>query len=187
MHKQPSIVNHPVSMSKAFTLVEMLAVIAITPVLMVLVSGFFRSFLRDIPQTARMVDQSSIVLDLFEQLRRDADLAVTLPPQAGDRLADGRTLLIEQAEAVVCYRFDEGRITRALLDKQGGAVPGTDRIWQARDAVIEWRAWMREGRARAVEIHSYLRHEAAGQQRKRFAGSNLFFVGSLASGGASHE
>jgi prepilin-type N-terminal cleavage/methylation domain-containing protein len=187
MHKQSSIINRQSSMARAFTLIEMLAVVTIAPLLMVLVSGFFRSFLRDIPQTAHMVDQSSIVLDLFDQLRRDTDLAVALPQQVGDKRADDSTLLIEQSEAVVCYRFDEGRITRVFLDKQGGSVPGGDRIWQARDAVLEWRAWMRKGSACAVELHSYLKQEVAGQLRRRFASSNVFFVGGLTSGGASHE
>jgi len=174
-------------MSKAFTLVEMLAVVAVTPLLMVLVSGFFRSFLRDIPQTARMVDQSTTVLDLLDQLRRDTDGAVGLPQQVGDSRADGATLLIERPDAVVCYRFDEGRIMRTFLDKQGGPSPGGDRIWQARHAAVQWRPWVRDGIVYAVEVHSHLNQEVGGQLRRRFAGSSVFFVGGLAAGGASHE
>jgi len=187
VHRQSSIINHRSSTARAFTLIELLAVVIIVPLLMVLVSGFFRSFLCDIPQTARVVDQSSAVFDLLDQVRRDTDLAVALPGRVGDKRADDKTLLIEQPEVVVCYRFDEGRITRAFLDKQGGPVPGGDRIWQAHDAVIAWRAWTQDGKADAVELHSYLKQEVAGQIRHRFNSSYLFFVGALASGGASHE
>jgi prepilin-type N-terminal cleavage/methylation domain-containing protein len=174
-------------MPKAYTLVELLVVVAVAPLLMVLVSGFFRSFLRDIPQAAQLLDQNAAVLDLLEQLRRDTDRATALPSQAGDRRADDATLLIEQADVVVCYRREEGRIVRTLLDRQGGFTPDGDRVWLAKNAVIEWRLWMREGHACAVEVHSHLKQQVAGQLRRRFLSSHVFFVGGLASGGASNE
>jgi hypothetical protein len=154
---------------------------------MVLASGFFRSLLRDIPQSVRLVDQNVAVLDLLEQLRRDTDRAIVLPSQVGDRRADDATLLIEQADAVVCYRREEGRIVRTLLDRQGGATPDGDRVWLARDAAIEWRPWTQEGHAYAVEVHSHLKQQVAGQLRRRFLSSHVFFVGGLASGDASNE
>ncbi len=170
-------------MPRGYTLIEMLAVILVTPMLMVLVSSFFGSFLRDIPQAARLVEQNTAVLDLFGQLRHDMDQAVALPSQVGDRHADDATLLIERTDVLVCYRLEEGRIVRMILDQQGEGRPDGDRMWQARDAVIVWKPWVREGDAYAIEVQSHLKQRVAGEIRRRFRNSHVFFVGSLASGG----
>lgn len=171
------------SRASAFALIEMLVLIIITPVVMVALSGFFRSFVRDIPQATRLVQQNTTVLNLLDQLRRDMDRAVGLAERVGDRQADESTLLIEQPDATVCYRFDEGQIVRMLLTGEGEAMPDQDRVWRARDAVVAWRPWVREGRARAVEVHSHLKQRIMGQERRKLAGSHVFFVGGLAMGG----
>lgn len=183
VYKQSTIINHRSSMARAFTIVEMLVLIMTAPILMILVSGFFRSFIRDIPQATRLLQQNTTVLDMLDQLRRDADRAIGLPQQIGDRHADDATLLLEQPEAVVCYRFEKGQVVRTLMNGQGGSTPEDDRVWQARDAVIEWKPWVRDGDARAVEVHSHLMQRAAGKARPKFRSSHLFFIGNLAAGG----
>jgi type II secretory pathway pseudopilin PulG len=170
------------SRASAYALIEMLVLIVIAPFLMVAVSGFFRSFVRDIPQATRLVQQNTTVLNLLDQLRRDVDRAVALPERIGDAQANDSTLLIEQPDVVVWYRFDEGQIVRRLLDRQGGTVPDEDRVWQARDAVIEWRPWLRESRAYALEVHSHLKQRVAGMERRKLAGTQVFFMGGLAGG-----
>jgi type II secretory pathway component PulJ len=170
-------------MPGGYTIIEMLGVILITPLLMVLIGGFLVTFLRDIPQATRLLDQNTAVLDVLNQLRHDMDRAVALPSQAGDRRTDDATLLIRQADALVCYRLEEGRIVRMVLDRSEEVLPDVERIWQAHDAVIQWRPWVREGGAYAVEVQSHLRQRVAGEFRQRFRNSHVFFVGGLASGG----
>lgn len=170
-------------MPGGYTIIEMLGVIIITPLLMVLIGGFLVTFLRDIPQATRLLDQNTAVLDVLNQLRHDMDRAVGLPSQAGDRRTDDATLLIRQADTLVCYRLKEGRIVRMVLDPQGEILPDAERIWQAHDAVIQWRPWVREGDAYAVEVQSHLRQRVAGEFRQRFRNSHVFFLGGLASGG----
>ncbi len=170
-------------MARAFTLMEVLMVVIITPILMVSLSGLFRSFLHDVPRTIRLAEQNSVVLIMLDQLGRDMDDAVGLPEQVGDTRADGSILLIRQEDAVLCYRFEEGRTRRTILSGRGTPSPTEERVWQARDAVVEWQPWMQEGRGCGVEVHSHLKQQVAGELRRKFRGSYVFYVRNSAEGG----
>jgi len=69
-------------------------------------------------------------------------------------------------------------------DASGYALTGTlqtgpsseERLWRARDAVIAWRLWQRDGRACAVEVHSHVQQQIAGRQRKKLANTHVFFI-----------
>lgn len=180
---QSSIINHRSSMARAFGLMELLMVIIITPFVMVAVSGLFRTFICDVPQGIRLVQQSTTVLHLLGQIRQDMDRAGSLPEQFNGRRADETTLLIEQADGVVCYQFEGGRTVRTLLDGQGTSSPGEQRVWEARDAVIQWRPWTRDGGAYAVELHSHVQQRVAGELRRKLPGSYVFFVHQASKGG----
>jgi len=171
-------------MRSGFTLIEVLMLVVITPVVLVAVSGLFATFLRDIPQANRLVQQNTTVLNLLEQLRRDVSEAVALPPRIEGTEANETTLLIRRPEGVVLYRFESGRTVRMLLGGQGASAPGqeesAERIWQARDAVIEWRPWTQGGETVGVEIRSHIRQRVAGIDLHKLPGSHVFFLGGLA-------
>ncbi len=99
-------------MRRAFTLVELLVVVTVLPVVMVVVSGVYATFIRDIPSTTRVLQENTTVLHLLEQMRRDMDGAIGLPEQFNGQHADEHTLLIAQPGQVVRYRIEEGRIVR---------------------------------------------------------------------------
>jgi type II secretory pathway pseudopilin PulG len=166
---------------KAFTLMEILVVATMVPLVMLAVSSLFATFIRDIPRESRVVQQNATMLDMLRQIRRDVDLAVGLPEQFGDRHTDERTVLIEQPDVVVCYRFEDGRAVRILLRGQGPADPN-ERIWRMHDAVITWRPWVRDGKACAVEIHSHIQQWFGSLLRSRLANSQVFFINGLGKG-----
>jgi len=168
-------------MRKAFTIIEVLVVATVAPLVMLAVSSLFATFIRDIPREARVVQQNATMLDMLRQIRRDVDQATGLPEQVGDRHIDERTVLIEQPDAVVCYRFEEGRTIRILLKGQGPSDPN-ERVWRMRDAVVTWRPWVRDGRAYAVEIHSHLQEWFGSLLRSRLANSQVFFINGLGKG-----
>jgi len=168
-------------MRKAFTLMEILMVAAVVPLVMVVVSSVFAVFIRDIPRETRLVQQNATMLDMLRQIRRDVDRATGLPGQFGDRHVDERTVLIEQPDAVVCYRFEEGRAVRTVLKGQGTSDPN-ERVWRMHDAVITWQPWVRDGRAYAVEIHSHLQQWFGSLLRSRLANSQVFFIDGLGKG-----
>ncbi|MBP7051685.1 MAG: hypothetical protein KBE65_11770 [Phycisphaerae bacterium] len=179
MLAQSSIVNHRSSMPRAFMLVEVLVVIVILPFAMIAINALFGDFIRDVPRMIRLVQQNTTVQNLLDQVRRDVDDATALPGQVGDTKADETSLLIERPEGVVCYRVTDGRVVRTLLGGQGG----DERIWSARDAVIEWKPWTRGGNACAVEVHSYLKQRIHGHPMQKFVNAHVFFTHSLTAGG----
>ena len=71
-------------MRKAFTLIEMLLIITIAPLMLVVISGIFATFIQDIPRETRVVQQSTTMLDMLRQVRQDVDEAVGLPERVGD-------------------------------------------------------------------------------------------------------
>lgn len=163
-------------MRKAFTLIEMLLVITIAPLVMVVISKVFATFIEDIPRETRVVQQNTTMLDVQGQLRRDMDEAVGLPERFGDMAADERTLLIGRPGAVVCYRFETGRAVRTLLREQGGADPNDRRVWRMPNAVITWKPWTRDGRTYAIEMHSCVQQRFADLLRRRLVNSQVFFL-----------
>jgi len=169
-------------MRKAFTLVEMLLVITIAPLLMVVVSGIFATFIRDIPRETRVVQQNTTVLDMLQQVRRDVDGAVGLPERSDDTVANERTLLIRQPQAVICYRFEDGRTVRRLLKGQRAADSGDQRLWRMPNAVITCRPWTRDGGAYAIEMHSHVQQSVADMLRNRLVNSQVFFLGGAGKG-----
>ena len=54
-------------MRKAFTLVEMLLVITVAPLMLVVISRIFATFIQDIPRETRVVQQSTTMLDMLGQ------------------------------------------------------------------------------------------------------------------------
>ncbi len=179
MLAQSSIVNHRSSMPRAFMLVEMLVVILVLPFAMLAVNALFGSFARDVPQMTRLVQQNTTVLNLLDQMRQDVGEATSLPAHVGDTKADEASLLIERPDGVVRYRLADGRAVRTVL----GAPGGDERVWSARDAVIEWKPWTQNGNAYAVEVHSYLTYRVHGHLMRKFANSHVFFARSLPAGG----
>ena len=169
-------------MRKAFTIVEMLFVVAAAPLLLVVVSGIFATFIRDIPRETRVVQQNTTVLDMLHQVRRDVDGAVGLPERFGDAAADERTLIVRRPDAVICYRFGDGRTVRTLLRGQGAPDPNSQRLWRMPNVVVTWRPWTRDGGAYAVEVHSHVQQQFADMLRSRLANAQVFFLGGAGKG-----
>jgi prepilin-type N-terminal cleavage/methylation domain-containing protein len=163
-------------MRRAFTLIEILVVIAVAPSVLLVIGSVYTTFIRDIPRTTRVLQENTTVLHVLQQMRRDMDEAVGLPQQFDGQRAGERTLLIEQPGRVVRYQLGDGQIVRTLLTDSPS---GEQRLWRMRDAVIVWRLWERDGRAYAVEIHSHVKERIEGLLREKLANSQVFFIHSL--------
>jgi prepilin-type N-terminal cleavage/methylation domain-containing protein len=171
-------------MRRAFTLIEMLVVVTILPIVMIAVSGVYATFIRDIPRSARILQENTTVLHLLGQIRRDMDEAVGLPQQRGEWHADERTLLVEQPGRVIRYQIDNGRVVRTVLGEMVSQVAAShpqsqERVWRTQNAVIVWRPWMQDGRAYAVEVRSHVRQWVSGLLREKLANSHVFFLRGL--------
>jgi type II secretory pathway pseudopilin PulG len=169
-------------MRKAFTLIEVLVLAIVAPLMLVVVSRIFSTFIQDIPRETRVVQQNTTALDLLAQIRQDVDMAVGLPERFGATSCDEHTLLIQQPQAVVCYRLEEGRTVRMLLKGQEAPDPNTQRVWRTPNAVISWRPWTQSGKVYAVEMHSHVQQWFADLLRNRLVNTQVFFVHGLGKG-----
>lgn len=154
---------------RGFTLIELLVIIVIMPFVMVAISGIFATIIRDVPRATRLVQQQTTVLHMLDQVRRDVGRAVRLPEESGGRRADDKTLLIEQPDGLIRWRFDDGQAVRV-------DAAGDERIWRMPNAVIAWRPWRRHGDICGLEMHSHLQHRVRGQLRTMLPASRVFFM-----------
>ena len=166
-------------MRKAFTLIELLFVIAVMPFVAVALGGVFATLIRDIPQSARLLQQNTTVLNMLQQVRRDMDRAVGLPEKAQGTDAGDRTLFIRLPDRVVRYHITEGNIQRTVLGTDGNSPAGDPRIWSAPKASITWHAWKQEDVAYAIEIHTVMQQRIRGKLRDKLANTHVFFLHGL--------
>ena len=165
-------------MRKGFTLIEVLAVVTITPILAVALSGMFRVFVRDIPQGARLLQQNTSVLDMLGNVRRDVDRAVALPERFQDVQTDEHTLLVELPEGTVSYEFRNGEIVRTALSAAGAAA-ADERLWRVPKAVLTWKPWKQGDTVYAVEAHTAVQQRIRGKLHNKFTNAHVFFLQGL--------
>ncbi|MBN1359723.1 MAG: type II secretion system protein [Sedimentisphaerales bacterium] len=166
-------------MRKGLTLIELLVLITILPIVMLVLSRIFATFLRDIPREARLMEQNVPLRDMTRNLALDVDRAEGLPDSAGSLHADEFTLLIELPEGVACYQWQDGAVTRTLRPDNGQEDSVVERSWEFPDAVVQWQRRWRNERACAVELRTRLRHRVEGKMVEKLANSHVYFVNAL--------
>ncbi|MHC4624305.1 MAG: PulJ/GspJ family protein [Planctomycetota bacterium] len=171
-------------MRTGFTLVEILAVLVLLTAAMFALAPATQTLVGEIPQSYRIVQANTSVLDMLGRMREDVDGAKGLPESFGEHRTDANMLLIELSEGVVCYELKEGEVVRYRLGDGGGDSEAAT-TWSTPDARIEWRVWRREGRGYAVEVTTWIDYAAKGRVEKRMANSHVYFAG--AAGGHQDE
>lgn len=161
-------------MRKAFSLVELLAVLVIFPVVALALDRMFKAVVIDIPRSSHVVEENTTVLDALDRIRSDIDRAKGLPRTFGDYTAGDDLLLIELPDTTICYQLKDAKIIR----HNPGGEP-TSSTWVAPNADIEWKVWKKDNVGYAVEIATHIKHKAGKRQTERMAGAHLFFVGAL--------
>lgn len=170
-------------MRKAFTLVEMLVVVAVLPVAMLALSRIFATFIQDIPRMTRVVERNTTVLDMVQQMRDDLDRAVALPNVFETRRSDDRTLLIGMPDGVVCYELQDGRGARSVLSTDGQVENQEPRTWAFPEAVVAWSRWQESDTAYAVEIRTLVKQRIGSKVKDKLANSYVLFVHGMGKGG----
>ncbi|MHC4741180.1 MAG: PulJ/GspJ family protein [Planctomycetota bacterium] len=161
-------------MRKAFSLVELLAVIAIFPVVALSLDRMFKAVVIDIPKSSYVVEENTTVLDILDHIRSDIDRAKGLPRTFGDYTAGDDVLLIKLPDTTICYQLKDEKVIRHNLGKEP-----TSSAWVAPNADIKWKVWEKDNVGYAVEIATHIEHKRARKQTERMAGAHLYFVGAL--------
>lgn len=165
-------------MRKAFTLVEMLLVIATIPVFMIVMSRLFNTLLRETPRIWNSVQQNTTMLDMLSQLQSDIDRAKDLPQSKGDFTSDDKILLIEHEDSLIGYELDNEQVIRRILSSTNGNA-GEERTWKMPDAKIGWNIHRKDGKGYCLEIVNYIEYKSSGRLEKKMPNSHLYFTGAM--------
>jgi hypothetical protein len=155
-------------MRRGFLLIEILMVLFILMILAVFFGRLWRVFIYEVPRGYRLVQESTTLNNLVSHIRSDVASARTLSQSSGD------SLLIETAQGVISYKFEQGLILR---QKDGGAQDSIS--WSVPHGKIEWQVRNTGKNGSAVEVITYIEDRDLGHIRKKMANSNLFFTGSV--------
>lgn len=166
---------------RAFTLVEMIVVLGVLPIVMLVMSGVFATFVLDVPRAARVVEQDTTVQNMLRRLGRDIEHAKALPQTIGELEAGEDLLLIQQPDALIRYAFGDERIVRTRMAPPD-ADAGEDRIWTVPKATVGWRPWRRDGRTVGVAVDSHIRQTTRRGVRPVLRSTRVFFMQGLGKG-----
>ncbi|MFH1884078.1 MAG: prepilin-type N-terminal cleavage/methylation domain-containing protein [Planctomycetota bacterium] len=106
-------------MRKGFTLVEVLIVIVVLPFMMLVLNDLFRTLIKDIPRSYRVVQENTSLLSMLEQMQKDIDKAKGLPESFGEYTTGDKLLLIELAEGMICYQLKDEKVLRLRTRDEG--------------------------------------------------------------------
>lgn len=166
-------------MRKGVTLTEMLIVIIVLPVFMLAFDKMFKTVVKDIPRSYRVVNEDISLLNMLEKLQQDIDIAEGLPDSYGSYYVSGKQFLIEQADCVICYRFEDGKVLRYRLTDDNGGRKEAEDFWTLPHAVIRWQVLKRNGRGYAVEVRKHIEHKVLGHLEKKLANSYVYHIGAF--------
>jgi len=174
-------------MRKAFSLVELLAVMVVFAAVSVALAALFTTIITDIPKSYRVVQENTSLLSVLGQMRKDIDVAKGLPESFAGYTTDDELLLIELPDGMICYQLKkvEGArkmrtrvLRRRLTDAQEDGAEDT-KVWSVPHARVEWQLAGGDGKAYAVEVRTHIEYEVRGHRQKKMANSYLYFVGAL--------
>jgi type II secretory pathway component PulJ len=166
-------------MRKAYTLVELLVVLAVLPFVMVVFSGLFNTLIRDIPRSHRVVQENTSLLSMLDWIQKDIDQAKGLPESFGEYTTDDKLLLIELAEDIICYQLKDDKVLRYKVSDNQQSKALAQTVWSVPHAKVEWQVRRKNGRGYAVEVQTYIEHIVQGHWEKKMANSHLYFIGAL--------
>jgi prepilin-type N-terminal cleavage/methylation domain-containing protein len=166
-------------MRKGFTIVEVLIAVIVLPFLMIVLSGLFKTLIKDIPRSHQVVQVNTSVLNMLEKMQQDIDRARGLPNKHNEFIAGDKMLLIDTPEDIICYEIKDDKVFRYnLTDNQENNLPKT-KYWSIPHAKIRWKVWRKDTTGYAVEVRSHIEHKVQGHWERKMANSHLYFVGAL--------
>jgi hypothetical protein len=163
-------------MRKAFSLSELLIVIATVPIFMFVMSRLFFTLMKDTPRIWKNVQQSSTLNNMLSQIQSDIDKATDLPQSHGDLITGDTLILIQQEDKLICYELDNQKATRKFLSETNTTEP---RIWLIPDVKIEWNILRKNGKGYCLELQNYIGYKTSSRYEKKYPNSHLYFIGAM--------
>ncbi len=161
-------------MRKGYSLVELLAVIAVLAVISLPLSGLWTAILRDIPRAGSDIQQRAQLNLALGYMQRDINKAINIPDEVGDYVNDSINLIIQQTDTFVRYSFQDDILARYVLENSDWQA---DMQWRIPKAVIVWGVLKDNDKSYAVSIQSYIEQKKGSIIEKNLANSHMFFIG----------
>lgn len=158
---------------RAYTILEMLSVIAALVVLMALSSRHIRTLASDIPRSNRDFQVWIQTQNMLKQLKNDVEQSTGIHVIDTDSPAGGKVLRLQLPEELIIYTLTNGNVLRKTNTSQTA--------WDLPHVNIRWQAWDRDGRPYAIEITTWMERPVLNKTRKKFEQSFVYFqkTGSL--------
>jgi hypothetical protein len=157
----------------AYTLLEVLAIIAAIVVLMALSVKPMRTLVSDIPRANRDFQTWIKTQDMLAQLKNDVEQSIQIKTVDIDPRISGPLLYLQQPEQLVIYSLTAGDVIRQTDTSESN--------WDLPHVNIDWHLWENKGAPYALEITTWTERIILNKNRKRFEQSSVYFrkTGSL--------
>ncbi len=159
-------------MKKGFSIVEVITVLAVIAVVSIPLGRLLKFMMYDIPQSCKLVESNTSILDVLKYMRKDINSAKSFPRSFREYSTDANNLLIERQGGVVCYLRQDETISRIVVDDANGRI-----TWQIPNGKIEWRVWRNDGAGYAVEIKKCVELKSYKRADKKMENSYVYFAG----------
>jgi len=167
-------------MRKGFTLMEMLTVVIVLPFMMIVLDGLFRTLIKDIPQSHKVVQENTSLLSMLREMQQDIDKAKGLPETYNEYSAGDKMLLIDLPEGMICYQLKDDKVFRCNLTEMQKSNVAETKYWSVPQAKVQWKVWRKDTSGYAAEVQTYIEYKIRGKHlEKKMANSHLYFVGAL--------
>ena len=151
----------------AYTLIEMLAVIAALVVLMALSVKPMRTLVSDIPRANRDFQTWGQTQDMLKQLRKDVKQSEQIKITEMDPRVSGKLIHFQKSDGLVSYTLNDGKVLRQTDSSQN--------IWELPHVKINWQVWENDDRPYALEITTWCERTILNNTRKKYKQSSVYF------------
>lgn len=158
---------------KGYTLIELLAVVAILFTIIGISGGVFGSLAGEAPRVRRAIEANRQVSRMIGRLRADVAAARSLsltdaPPETAE-------VRIEVADGLIRYQRGDGRIIRRELDADGAE--RARQGWPVGWATIRFAVRCEDGAPNALDVVTWFTRSAEGGNLKTLRNAHVLFVG----------
>ncbi len=159
--------------AKGYTLIELLAVVAILFTIIGISGGIFGSLAGEAPRVRRAIEANRQVSRMIDRLRADVAAARALsltdaPPEAAE-------VRIDVADGLVLYERAKGKIIRRELDADGAE--RARRSWPVEWATLRFAVRREDGAPNALEVVTWFTRSAEGGNLRTLRNAHVLFVG----------
>ncbi|MBW7992709.1 MAG: prepilin-type N-terminal cleavage/methylation domain-containing protein [Planctomycetes bacterium] len=166
-------------MRKGFTLVEVLTVVIVLPFMIVVLDGLFRTLIKDIPRSYKVVQANTSLISMLKEMQQDIDKAKGLPQTYNEYSSGDKLLLIDLPEGMICYQFKDDKVLKYILADNQPNNTEEQRVWSVPHAKVRWKVWRKDMSGYAVEVRTHIDYKLKSHLEKKMANSHLYFVGAL--------